>query len=123
MAVASARSQSDARQYLTVERRYCYERSRRTSTLLIRRRDPGGNLGARVDPQLVQDAADVAVDGAFGDEKTRSDLLVAQALGDQPRDLRFTLREQSRHDIDRHCRCDKRGFTQRERDGGVPNQV
>jgi len=35
----------------------------------------------------------VAVDGPLGDEQARSDLPVAQTLGDQPRDVGFPLRE------------------------------
>src|SRR5215469_14025661 len=45
--------------------------------------DPARDLGARVEAELVQDAAHVAVDGALGDEQARADLLVAQAVGDQ----------------------------------------
>jgi hypothetical protein len=50
---------------------------------MIRRRHPGGDLGSRAKAELVQDAADVAVDGALGYEQARSDLLVGQAVGDQ----------------------------------------
>src|SRR5712691_9864443 len=62
----------------------------------LARRHPGRDLSARVEPQLVEDAADVAVDGAFRDEKTRSDLLVAQAVGDQAGDVELSFRKQSR---------------------------
>src|ERR1700730_1144710 len=67
--------------------------------LQIRRCHPGGDLGSRVDAELVQDAADMAVDGSFGYEKTRSDLFVGQAVGDQPRDIGFSVPEQPRAGI------------------------
>jgi len=54
---------------------------------VLRGSHPGSDLGAGVDAELVQDAADVAVHGALGDEQPRPDLLVGQALGDQPRDV------------------------------------
>src|ERR1700674_2380889 len=73
--------------------------------LLIRRRHPGGDLGAGVEPQLVQDAANVAANGALGYEQARSDLLVAQALGDQPCDLCFPLAEQPTSRIVRSRGC------------------
>src|SRR5438132_3569059 len=57
---------------------------------------PSGDLGSGVEPQLVQDAADMAVDGALRDEQARSDLLVAQAVSDQSRDLDLSFGEQSR---------------------------
>src|SRR5256885_15451409 len=47
-------------------------------------RDPAGDLGPGVEAELVEDAADVAVHGALGNEQACPDLLVAQALGDQP---------------------------------------
>src|SRR2546421_12433685 len=47
-------------------------------------RDPAGDLGPGVEAELVQDAADVAVHGALGNEQACPDLLVAQAFGDQP---------------------------------------
>jgi len=56
---------------------------------LLRRCHPGGDLGSRIEAELVQDAADVAVDGALGDEQACPDLLVGQAVGDQLRDLGF----------------------------------
>src|SRR5437773_8895023 len=57
----------------------------------LRVRDyPGGDLGPGAEAELVQDAADVAVDGALGDEQPRADLLVRQAVGDQSRDIRLT---------------------------------
>jgi hypothetical protein len=49
-----------------------------------RRRDPAGDLRSSVDPELVKDAAHVAVHCALGDEEARADLLVAQAVGDKP---------------------------------------
>jgi len=41
----------------------------------------------------------VAVDGALGDEQPRTDLLVGQAVGDQPRDVGLALPERSRADL------------------------
>ena len=38
----------------------------------------------------------MAVDGALRDEKAHSDLLVAQALSDEARDVDLSLRQQSR---------------------------
>ena len=45
--------------------------------LLARRRHPGCDLDTRVEAQLVQDAAHVAVDGVLGDEQAGPNLLVA----------------------------------------------
>src|SRR5436190_20125803 len=60
----------------------------------LRVRDyPGGDLGPGAEAELVQDAADVAVDGALGDEQPRADLLVGQAVGDQPGDVRLARAE------------------------------
>src|SRR5438094_5062267 len=60
----------------------------------LRVRDyPGGDLGPGAEAELVQDAADVAVDGALGDEQPRADLLVGQAVGDQPGDIRLARAE------------------------------
>src|SRR5215472_10607663 len=55
------------------------------------RRHPGGDLRTGVEAELVQDVLDVRGDGPLGDEKPRSDLLVAQALRDKPRDLHLAL--------------------------------
>src|SRR5215471_10277821 len=68
--------------------------TRRGNPSLIRRRHPGGDLGAGVDAELVQDVPDVAVHGALGDEQPRPDLLVGQAFSDQPRDIGLPLGEQ-----------------------------
>ena len=38
----------------------------------------------------------MAVDGAFGDEQPGADLLVGQAVGDQPGDIGFALAERAR---------------------------
>src|SRR5207244_3053660 len=59
----------------------------RRQPLLTRRCQPGGDLGPRAEAELVQDAADVAVGGALGYEQAHADLLVGQAVGDQPRDV------------------------------------
>src|SRR5437773_3809685 len=64
----------------------------------LRVRDyPGGDLGPGAEAELVQDAADVAVDGALGDEQPRADLLVGQAVSDQPRDIRLARAERPGH--------------------------
>src|SRR5215471_6129108 len=61
-----------------------------------RRRDPARDLGPRVEPELVPDAADMGVDRALGDEQTRSDLLVAQAVRNQPSDVGLPLPQRPR---------------------------
>src|SRR5438132_3791135 len=48
----------------------------------IRRCHPGCHLGARVEPELVQDVADVSGDCTIGNEQAGGDLLVAESLGD-----------------------------------------
>ena len=50
--------------------------------LLARVCDPGCDLRPRTEAELVQDAADVAVDGALGDKQACPNLLVGQAVGD-----------------------------------------
>src|SRR5215471_8071620 len=67
---------------------------RRASRLLVWRGQPAGDLGAGVEAELVQNAADVALHGALRYEQAGPDLLVAQALGDQPCDLLFSLAQQ-----------------------------
>src|SRR5215831_21287409 len=63
--------------------------------LLVQGCDPGGYLGPRIEAELVQGAADVAVNGALGDEQARPDLPIGQAVGDQPRDFGFPFPERS----------------------------
>jgi hypothetical protein len=48
----------------------------------IRRCHPGCHLGARVEPELVQDVADVSGGCTIGNEQAGCDLLVAQSVGD-----------------------------------------
>ncbi|GAA4622743.1 hypothetical protein GCM10023196_016150 [Actinoallomurus vinaceus] len=62
---------------------------------MIRRRHPTCDLGARVEAELVQDVANVALDGAFGYEQTRADLFVGQALSQESRDIGLALPEYS----------------------------
>src|SRR6476620_8751445 len=50
---------------------------------------PGSDLSAGGEAGLGEDAFDVALGGAWGDNQLGSALLVAQALGDQPGDLAF----------------------------------
>ena len=57
--------------------------------------DPACDLGSGVEPELVQNAANVAVDGTLRDEKARPDLLVAESVGDEQRDLSLSFREQA----------------------------
>ena len=91
--------------------------------LLIRRCHPGGDLGSRVKAELVQDAADVAVDGPLGYEQARSDLPVGQTIGDQPRDVGFSLPEQPRAGIVRRRGGNMSGLTQREPQCRVPAEA
>ena len=56
-------------------------------------RDPAGDLGPGVEAELVQDAADVALDGALGDEEARADLLAARWRSVTAHDVRW--REQA----------------------------
>src|SRR6266571_4733524 len=63
--------------------------------LLLRGRHPARDLSARVKAELVHDAANVGCDGGLRDEQARSDLPVAQTLGDQLRDLRLPLRKEA----------------------------
>src|SRR5215470_8547871 len=80
------------------ENRDCGEHSRQPMMrqLLVWRGHPAGDMGAGVEAELVQDAANVALDGTLGYEQAGTDLLVAQAVGDQPGDLLFSLAEQPR---------------------------
>jgi len=55
----------------------------------------------------------MAVDGALGDEKARSDLLVGQAIGDQACDLGLSLPEQTGTRIVGSRGGGMNGFTQR----------
>ena len=71
--------------------------------LLIRRCYPCGDLGARAETELIENAADVAVDRALGYEQAGSDLLVGQAIGDQPRDFGFSFPEWPRAGVVRCC--------------------
>jgi hypothetical protein len=57
----------------------------------IGRGHPAGELSAGVETHLVQDAADVILDGSFGDEQPTADLLVGQSASDQLRNLQLTL--------------------------------
>src|SRR5579859_6346143 len=54
---------------------------------VFRRRHPARDLRARAESELVEDAADMAVDGALRDEQPGADLLVAQTVRDQARDV------------------------------------
>ena len=49
--------------------------------------EPGGDLAAGGEPELVQDAGDVDVDGALGDDQLLGHLAVGQPAGDQGGDL------------------------------------
>src|SRR5438309_363514 len=63
-------------------------------TIPARRHHPARDLGARVEAELVEDVAHVAVDGALRNEQPRPDLLVAQPFQDKPGDLGLALSEQ-----------------------------
>jgi hypothetical protein len=53
--------------------------------------NPRGDLRAGVEPELAEDVGDVAVEGAFGDDEIRRDVLVSEASGDAPRDFELAL--------------------------------
>ncbi len=55
------------------------------------RRDPRSDLHPRVEPELVQDAPDVALHGPLRDEKTSPDLFIGQAFSDQPCNVRLAF--------------------------------
>src|SRR5712692_7057470 len=59
----------------------------------VARCDPARYLRARVEAELVEDGADVAVHGPLGQEQLRCDLPVAQSLRDQLRHLELTRAE------------------------------
>lgn len=65
----------------------------------------------------------MAVDGTHGYEQARSDLLVAKALGDQPRDFCFSLPEQSRRGTVRRRRGNMTRLTKRQSDCGASAQA
>ena len=65
----------------------------------------------------------MAVDGPPGDEQARSDLPVAQTLGDQPGDVGFPLRERRQARIVRSGGDDLLRLAKRRCDGGVPAQA
>jgi hypothetical protein len=54
---------------------------------------PEGGLGAVGDPDALEDAGQVGLDGAFGDAQVAGDLLVGQPVGDQGQDLAFAVAE------------------------------
>src|SRR5207248_5684931 len=66
--------------------------------LLLWGRHPARDLSARVEAELVHDAANVGCDGGLRDEQAPADLPVAQTLGDQLRDLCLPLRQYPRSD-------------------------
>src|SRR5262250_207800 len=89
------------------------------STLLgIGRCHPRGDLRARAEPELVEDAADVAVDGVFGDEQAGAYLLVAQAVGAEASHLGFPFGQRGGSPIFR-CRRGAGGRGEREPDRGA----
>ena len=73
------------------DRMRCRSRARRaTGFVLLRARlrvEPGDQLDAGGDAQLGEDAGDVRVDGAGGDDQPPGDLAVGEALAGQRRDL------------------------------------
>src|SRR5919204_673410 len=50
-------------------------------------------LRARRDPELGEDVSQVVVDRPRGQEEVRRDLLVREAVGDEPRDLQLLWRQ------------------------------
>src|SRR6185369_9240625 len=61
----------------------------------IERCDPAGDRHARVDPELVEDVRDVALDGPLRDEKLRRDRRVRGAVSDKAGDLHLPTRQAS----------------------------
>src|SRR5438046_9824030 len=53
--------------------------------------DPGGELGSRGEPELVEDVLDVRIDRSLGEHQVFGDLTVPQALGHQFGDLSLSL--------------------------------
>src|SRR5262249_61285235 len=78
--------------------------------------------GARIEAQLVEDAADVAGHRALGYEESRPDLLIGQALGDQQGDLRFPLSENRVTGLTRTCAGHPPGFAKCQPDRIVSAQ-
>jgi MMPL family len=62
---------------------------------------PDGDLGPGAEPELGQDAADVAVDGALGDEQPCSDLLVFLFLLALGEDYNILVMTRIREEADR----------------------
>src|SRR5215469_4987638 len=56
---------------------------------------PAGELRAGIETHLIQDVADVVLDGSFGDKQPRANLLVGQSVSDQSRDFQLTRCERS----------------------------
>src|SRR5688500_5574374 len=54
---------------------------------LLSAHDPGGDLGAGAEAELVQDVLDVAHGGVLGDDELGGDLAVGQAAGHESGDL------------------------------------
>ena len=55
---------------------------------------PSRDLGSRTESELGENAFDVAVGGALGDEQSLGDFTVGQAVLDQLGDLEFSFRQQ-----------------------------
>src|SRR5688500_1936016 len=58
-------------------------------------RDPGGDLAASIETQLVEDVPDVGLGGRLGDSQFLGDLAVPEAVGYQSRHLPLTLRDRA----------------------------
>src|ERR1700737_2129999 len=87
---------------------------RHRQAFLARRRHPDRYLCARVEAEFVHDVADVGGYRPLGDEQARTDLLVAEPLGDQAPDLDFPLCEWSGDKGVRRLGADAIGFAERE---------
>src|SRR5450759_2156120 len=102
--------------------RRCPARGQMLLLVLFRRCDPARDLRPRPEAKLVEDAADVAVDGTLRDEQPGADLLVAQAVRDQARDVGLSPREHSEAGAVTPQRCDGVRFAQRQPDRALPAQ-
>ncbi len=71
----------------------CRPPSGRRLSRHVRRRDADRDLSSSVDPELVEDVANVGIHCSLGDEQAGPDRLVGQTLSYQPRDLCFVTPE------------------------------
>src|ERR1022692_2406743 len=58
--------------------------------------NPPRNLCPRVDAELIEDVRHVRLHGPLGEKASRGDLLIAHAVCDKARDLKFALAQRRR---------------------------